>query len=103
MAVSTFTSKVWTFLLLFSVFFLSCSNETKQVEKAKQIKKGMTKQEVNRIMGEPDKKDSVKSYPPYTERFYYYISPPIFSDDIIIWFDSTGYVSQVSLPKGTEK
>ena len=61
----------------------------------------MTKQEVTEIMGNPDKEDIVKSFPPYTERFYYYISPPIFSDDIIVWFDSTGHVGQLSLPKGT--
>lgn len=99
MVASTFISRIWTLLFLFGLFFISCGNETKQVKKAKQIKKGMTKQEVNKIMGDPDKEDIVKSFPPYTERFYYYISPPIFSDDIIIWFDSTGYVGQVSLPK----
>ena len=62
----------------------------------------MTKQEVNRIMGEPDKRDIIKTFPLYSERYYYFISPPIFSDDIIVWFDSTGFVGQVSLPKGVE-
>lgn len=101
MVVSTITNKILLFLLLLLIFFISCSNESKLVKKAKSIKKGMTKQEVGNIMGVPDKRDFVYSIPLYKERFYYSISPPIFSEDIIVWFDSTGYVGQISFPKGT--
>lgn len=94
-----FTNRDWTLLFVLLFLFVSCTIENKQDEKAKQIKKGMTKQGVTNIMGEPDKEDIVTSYPPYKERFYYFRFPPIFSDDIIVWFDSSGHVCQVSLPK----
>jgi len=100
MAESTFTNRILALISVISLVFASCSNEYEQIGKAKQIKKGMTKQEVYKVMGKPDREDIVKFFPPYMERFYYYISPPIFSDDIIVWFDSTGQVGQVSLPKG---
>lgn len=104
MVASTFTNKLWIFLLLFSLFLISCSNEAGLVEKARQIKKGMTKQEVTEIMGNPDKIDYIKSsFISYTDVFYYHISPPVFSDPIIVWFDNAGQVAQVSLPKGTVK
>lgn len=99
MEASTFTNRDWTLLFVLLFLFVSCTSENKQDEKAKQIKKGMTKQVVTNIMGKPDKEDIVNSYPPYKERFYYYAFSPVFSDDIIVWFDSSGYVCQVSLPK----
>lgn len=102
MVALTFTNRIIGTILVFSLAFMGCDNKLNEVEKAKKVQKGMTKEQVIKIMGEPRLcKSDLKGAPEnFQESFYYRVS--IFhSEGILIFFDSSGSVSQVSLPKGT--
>ncbi len=68
---------------------MSCENENEKIEKVKQIKIGMSRQQVVEIMGKPDVLDSVDNFAPFVEGYYYKVYlVEIFSDPVIVWFDS---------------
>ncbi|MEZ4799805.1 MAG: hypothetical protein R2809_08540 [Flavobacteriales bacterium] len=91
-------------LILFSLFYIGCGKNQQKVEDSYQLEKGMNIDEVIKIMGEPDYRESRKAndtlYSQWKEVFYYNVyTVPLFSDDIIVWFDQTKTVGQVSRPK----
>lgn len=84
-------------LILFLIFFVGfiLFNPTEQrsiknAEKIKQIKNGMSKDQVLILMGKPDEKEI--SYLNNTDSMYYYIPPLGYSEGIYIHFDSTFHV-----------
>lgn len=99
MEVLTFMNKL--IIALFSIVLISCIDSEEVIRNANKLENGMSKKEVIEIMGEPNRIDSVTAFDPFVERFYYKVyNIEALSDRIIVWFDSTGKLGQVSFPKG---
>ena len=79
--------------------FVACSNNRTVISKAKEIKVGMSMEDVKNILGAP--LDSIKGYTDSNNIMFLYSAPQFESDDIQIYFDSgTNQVDHVVLPKG---
>ena len=81
------------------VLCLSCCRGKTNIQNAKKITEGMTKNEVKSIMGKPD--DSIQAYVDEDQFILIYSAPFASSDDVEIYFGKVDKkVKKVILPKG---
>ena len=101
------TIKTRTCILFMMLLITSCGNDERKLEQLRLIKVGMSTDEVIDIMGAPESIqndiESTTGTEELSSAYYYdYYGINIFSDPIIIWFNSSEQVSQISLPKGVK-